>query len=131
MPVTRDCKVKLLSVILDPSKGDYLLYELTVWGAQGIFDLVDENDQVVMSHKHWPTPQQNYQRKWPQDPSELPSDKETTHTMGLHFLFATKYAYRLTLRSSNGNVLKTIKECTYESANSHDSFFEPVHISIP
>lgn len=131
MAVTRTCNAKLLSVIPNVDKGEYLLYELTVWGQQGIFDIVDENDQVIMSHKLWPTPQKNYQRKWPSDSSELPADKETTHTMGLHFLLATKYAYRMTLRAGDGTVIKTIKDCTYESSSSDDSFFEPVHISIP
>lgn len=131
MTVVRTCNTKLLSAIPKVKEGEYLLYELTVWGAQGIFDIVDENEKVIMSHKQSPGPQQVYQRKWPADPSELPDDNETTHTLGIHFMLATKYLYRLTIRSKTGDLIKTIKDCTYESSNSQESFFEPVHISIP
>ncbi len=130
MAVSRTCKEKNLSTLLKLSQGEFILYELTVEGAHGVFALVDESDVMIFSHADWPTPQSNYQRNWPKNAGEVPQQGEVFHTMGLHFITAVKYDYRVSRRAKDGSLLELIKDCTFQSQDPRDDFFEPLHIFV-
>ncbi len=126
----RECTKKLLSVEINAAEKEYLLYVVSAKGAQAVFALVDENDQVIFSHADGDPGQNIYQRKWPLAPGELPNDDETTHTMAFHFITAQSYSYRVTHHRKDGSVIAELKNCKYTGKPPRDTCFEPLHVDV-
>lgn len=128
MSVTYKCDPDgdLLATELDVSNGEYLDYEVMFQGAQATFAVVDQHGTVILSANDAPIAPGRYAKRWPTGPARVPDD--LNHTLGVHFLAATKYAYRVTRRSKAGAPIETCKSCSYESTTSTDSFFDPLRI---
>src|SRR5262245_23365018 len=71
-------------------ESDYLHYKLTVEGANPIFSLTSEKDNTIWSNDQFPAPQQNYDRKWPKDDSEIEGN-DISYALVLSFFNANKY----------------------------------------
>jgi hypothetical protein len=111
--------------------GERLHHEVTFEdGAQPVFAIVNQHGTVILS-KAWP-PDENgvYGTTWPDDPAAIEIPNGLMHTLSLHFIFATKYRWRVTRVDEAGDELEVLKECTYESEphSSEDEWFSPIRI---
>jgi len=130
MAVKRTCQKKDLAVLLKPLT-EYLLYEVSVKGASGKFELVQApGNTVLLSGDDSPTGDGKYKRKWPQDPDEIPDGDDVTHSLGIHFIDAVRYDYTVEHRGADDSVIKVVKDCVYESQDPEDDFFEPLRVLI-
>ena len=130
MAVQTNVTKETSAVFLNASAGDFLLYKLTAQGAQPIFTLVDSRvDKLLLSNHSSPTSNNPlvFERKWP-----LPVDAVSTatnHTMGLHFIAATRYRYEVGLFSSNGQLKRSLIDITYSSNVPEDVFFQALGVT--
>ncbi|MGD1046694.1 MAG: hypothetical protein ABR936_15405 [Bacteroidota bacterium] len=122
-------ETKVISLKLsDLNNGEYLLYRLKVWGAQGIFSIVDEKSRVIMKSTDFPNPQQDYSRKWPKTPEEIPAEKDIIYTLVISFNMATKYSYIVEHYKADGSLPVTLKSIDFESKNVVDSDYNTLRV---
>jgi hypothetical protein len=69
-----------------------------------------------------------YVRDWPGPGDNVKVPDDLNHTLGMHFIAATAYAYRATRLSSTGATLEKLKNCTYQRGSQTDSFFDPLRV---
>lgn len=134
MSVKVTVRTEIAAVFIRASKGEYLLYKVTVLGPEPIFTLVDsKNDKLLLSQDNQPSSQvpRVYQRKWP-----LPADPVSTitnHTLGMHFLGAVqekmKYTYVVELHNSDDTVKLKLIDKDYESTTPEDVFFQALGVT--
>jgi hypothetical protein len=116
----------LLATELDVTNGEVLEWEVTFLGAKPTFAVVDQHGTVVLSPKDKPAGPGRYLKRWPSKKVRVPDD--LNFTLGMHFIAATRYAYRVTRRTAGGHVIETCKDCTYASTTATDSFFDPLRV---
>jgi hypothetical protein len=108
--------------------GEYLLYKLKVWGAKGIFSVVDEKGRVLMKNNDYPGLDQDYVRKWPKTPTDIPVENDIIYTLVVSFVAATKYSYIVELVRENGALSEVIKNIDFESENAGDSDYNTLRV---
>jgi hypothetical protein len=131
MAVERTIRKEMKAISLklsDLNNGEYLLYKLKVWGAQGIFSIVDEKSRVIMKSTDFPNPQQDYSRKWPITPADIPPEKDIIHTLVISFNTATKYSYTIEHYKAKGSLPVTLKSIDFESENAMDSDYNTLRM---
>ena len=122
-------ETKAISLKLsDLKRGEYLLYKLKVWGAKGIFSIVDEKGRVLMKNNDYPDLQQDYLRKWPKTPADLPAEHDIVYTLVVSFIAATKYSYVVELVKEDGYLSEVIKNIDFESENTGDSDYNTLRV---
>jgi hypothetical protein len=131
MAVARTIRNETKAITLkfsDLNKGEYLLYKLKVWGAQGIFCIVDEKGRILIKSTDFPNPQQDYLRKWPITPQDIPAEKDIIYTLVVSFSNATKYTYIIEYFKADGSLPITLKNIDFESKNVADSDYNTLRI---
>ena len=130
MAIVRSCKTDALATELNVTGNESLLYEVEFkGGAQPTFALVNQHGAEILSSSSGPDPDGVYRAPWPSPGLQIEVPNDLAHTLGMHFVFATKYTYRIYKRDAAGTST-LLKDCTYES-NPHDSkdhFFSPFRI---
>jgi hypothetical protein len=122
-------ETKAISLKLsDLRNGEYLLYKLKVWGAKGIFSVVDEKGRILMKNNDYPDQEQDYVRKWPKTPADIPAENDIIYTLAVSFNAATKYSYVVELVNENESLSKTIKNIDFESDNAGDSDYNTLRV---
>jgi hypothetical protein len=122
-------ETKAISLKLsDLNNGEYLLYKLKVWGAQGIFSIVDEKSRVIMKSTDFPNPQRDYSRKWPKTPADIPAERDIIYTLVISFNMATKYSYAVEYYKVDGSLPITLKSIDFESENVVDSDYNTLRV---
>lgn len=122
-------ETKAISLKLsDLKNGEYLLYKLKVWGAKGIFSVVDEKGRVLMKNNDYPGLDQDYVRKWPKTPTDIPVENDIIYTLVVSFVAATKYSYIVELVRENGALSEVIKNIDFESENAGDSDYNTLRV---
>ncbi|MGH0034657.1 MAG: hypothetical protein ACQGVK_06480 [Myxococcota bacterium] len=115
------CTKNALATELDVSNGEQLLYEVKLArGAQPVFAIVDQNEQPVLGSDDPPDPDGVFRAKWPPDPNAVQIPNDLAHTLGMHFVTAVEYHYRVTRIDGNGQTLDVLKDCSYVS-DPHES----------
>ena len=131
MSVARTVRNETKAISLNSSdlyKGEYLLYKLKVWGPQGIFSIIDEKSRVLLKSTDYPQPQQDYSRKWPITPEEIPPEKDIIYTLVVSFIKATKYSFTVELFKPDGTIPVTLKSIDFESKDATDSDYNTLRI---
>jgi hypothetical protein len=124
-------ETKAISLNLsDLKNGDYLLYKLKVWGSQGIFSIVDEKNRILLKSTDFPGPQQDYTRKWPISPAEIPAESDMIYTLVVSFIKAQKYNFVVELNKADGSQPVTLKNIDYESEKATDSDYNTLRILL-
>jgi len=124
-------ETKAISLKLsDLNRGEYLLYKLKVWGAQGIFSIVDEKSRILIKSTDYPSPQQDYSRKWPNTPEDIPAEKDIIYTLVVSFIKATKYTFIVEYCKGDGSLPVTLKNIDFESENVSDSDYNTLRILL-
>jgi hypothetical protein len=122
-------ETKAISLKLsDLNNGEYLLYKLKVWGAQGIFSIVDEKNRVLMKSTDFFNSQQDYTRKWPQTPADIPIEKDVIYTLVVSFSSATKYSYVVEHHKSDSSLPVVLKDIDFESTNATDTDYNTLRV---
>lgn len=121
MSVTSTCRKTQRSVRLDPSS-QHLVYEVCARGAQPIFTLADAREVLLLSDLDPQGKPGCWRRIWPKTPDEIPPTSSITHTLGMTFLAAVAYTYRVERRGP-GDEVTLIKDCDYESQRAEDKYF--------
>jgi hypothetical protein len=119
-----------VAVVVNFSKGESLIYRVTVRGPQPVFRLVDsQTTELLLSNNNIPVatmPEVVFERRWPL-PLE-PTQKATTHTLGLQFIGAVSYRYEVEKKAANGTT-ESVIDITYSSNSPEDSFFQDLQVS--
>ena len=110
------------------SRGETIRYEVSFKGAQGTFAIVDQHGTVILSNQDAAVAPGQYVRDWPGSGDDVKVPDDLNHTLGMHFIAATAYAYRATRLSSTGATLEKLKNCTYQRGSQTDSFFDPLRV---
>ena len=130
MTVVRKCETDALAIELDVTAGETLLYEVEFeGGAQPTFAIVNQHGVEILASGSEPDGDGVYRSPWPKPELQIEVPNDLTHTLGMHFVFATKYGYRIHKRDAAGTST-LVKDCTYESEphSSTDHFFAPFRI---
>jgi hypothetical protein len=114
----------------DLKQGEYLLYKLKVWGSQGIFSIVDEKSRILLKSSDFPGPQQDYIRKWPSTPEEIPAEKDLIYTLVVSFIKAKKYTFVVEHVKADGSLPVVLKNIDYESEKATDSDYNTLRILL-
>lgn len=130
MIVKRSCHKDqdLLAVELNVTEGEYLVYEVSFQGAQGVFSIVDQHGTIILSPASGPVAPGQYQKKWPANMSEVKIPDDLNHTLGIHFIGAVKYTYKATQYNKADQQISVCKNCEYESNTPTDSYFAHLRI---
>jgi hypothetical protein len=112
----------------DLNRGEYLLYKLKVWGAQGIFSIVDEKSRILIKSSEYPNPQQEYSCKWPNTQGDIPAEKDIIYTLVVYFNKAAKYTYIVEQFKADGSLPVTLKNIDFESKNASDSDYNTLRV---
>jgi hypothetical protein len=124
-------ETKAISLKLsDLNNGEYLLYRLKVEGSQAIFSIVDEKSRVLMKYSDFASPQQEYLRKWPKTPADIPAEKDIIYTLAVSFMKATKYSYAVEHYKADGSIPVVIKSIDFESQKTLDSDYNTLRILL-
>jgi hypothetical protein len=124
-------ETKAISLNLsDLKNGEYLLYKLKVWGSQGIFSIVDEKNRILLKSTDFPGPQQDYIRKWPISPAEIPKENDIIYTLVVSFINAQKYNFVVELNKADGSQPVTLKNIDYESEKATDSDYNTLRVLL-
>lgn len=94
------------AVFVDGRVGEFLLYKMTALGDTPMFTLADDRNRTIMTSEGVP-PQMNYERRWPQSPTDDPVPAESEHAMVGLMPLVTKYTYKVELHNQDGS-LKTV-----------------------
>ena len=105
-------------------------YKLKVWGPQGIFSIIDEKSGVLLKSTDYPQPQQEYIRKWPITPDEIPPEKDIIYTLVVSFIRATKYSFTVELVKPDGSLPVTLKSIDFESKDANDSDYNTLRVLL-
>lgn len=116
------------ATLLRVSRRETIHYEVSFKGAQGVFAIVDQHGTVILSNQDVPVSPGLYVRDWPRPGDDVKVPDDLNHTLGMHFIAATAYAYQAVRRSSTGAVLEKLKNCVYERSSQTDSFFDPLRV---
>ena len=116
------------ATLLRVSRGETIRYEVSFKGAQGTFAIVDQHGAVILSNQDAAVAPGQYVRDWPRPGDNVKVPDDLNHTLGMHFIAATAYAYRATRLSSTGATLEKLKNCTYQRGSQTDSFFDPLRV---
>jgi predicted class III extradiol MEMO1 family dioxygenase len=133
MAVARTIRNETKAISLKSSdllRGEYLVYKLKVWGAQGIFSIVDEKSRILIKSTDFPHSQQEYSRKWPTAPQEIPPEKDIIYTLVVSFNKATKYTYSIEYHKADGSSPVTLKSIDFESQNISDSDYNTLRVLL-
>ena len=124
-------EIKAISLKLsDLYNGEYLMYKLKVWGAQGIFSIVDEKSRVLIKNTDFLNSQEDYVRKWPKSPADIPAEKDIIYTLVVYFMKATKYSYVVEQHKTDGSLPIILKSLDFESENATDSDYNTLRILL-
>jgi hypothetical protein len=133
MAVARTIRNEIKAISLNLSdlyNGEYLLYKLKVWGAQGIFSIVDEKSRVLIKNSDFLNSQEDYVRKWPKSPADIPAEKDIIYTLVVSFMKATKYSYVVEQHKTDGSLPIILKSLDFESENTTDSDYNTLRILL-
>ncbi|HZH31143.1 MAG TPA: hypothetical protein VEY11_10305 [Pyrinomonadaceae bacterium] len=109
---------------------DYLLYKVTVSGAQPHFTLVERGRPLPLLEAPPPV-QKTYQRKWPIAGTDQVSKGDMfEHNLGMAFLKAVKYRYVIEHYDDGDNLIAVLKDVEWSSQNPTSMAFEPFVISV-
>jgi len=125
------CSRNDLALVLDVTNGEKLLYEVTFeGGAQPVFAIVNQHGAVILSAASGADADGVYRTIWPDDPDAIEVPNDLTHTLGMHFVVATKYGWRVTRLAADDSAIEVHKDCKYESNphSSEDEWFAPLRI---
>jgi hypothetical protein len=121
--VQKTVRAETAAVFLHASTGEFLRYQVSFLGAQGLYSIVDTSSHsVLLSHMTGAAA-----RDWP-----MPMDQvfqHTNHTATFHFLQATQYTYRVDLHQAGGGHLRTLIDIDYASNNSSDVTFQNLDVT--
>lgn len=126
------CSIDGLSTELVVTEGETLVYEVAFkGGAEANFAIVDQRGSVILGSQDPPDPDGVYRKRWPADPDGVEAHNEVNHVLGMHFVTATEYAYRIVRKAREGKTIAVLKSCTYTSDphDSTDQFFTPFRVS--
>ena len=128
MTVTRRCNKKDLAVMVDVSNGERLRYAVSFTGARAVFTLANKQGTILLSQQSPPGSTGPWELVWPGSPPPNAIPGEFTHALGMHFLAAATYTYKVTKEDQSGAELTVVKDCTYESQDAEDVFFDLVGV---
>ncbi len=83
-----------------------------------------------MKSADFPEPQQDCLRKWPETPSEIPTEKDIIYTLTISFNEASKYSYVVEYYKADGSLPITLKNIDYKSENAADSDYNTLRILL-
>jgi hypothetical protein len=128
MPAKRMCApgCNREAVNVGTSSGEFLTYEVQCRPA-ALFDLVDQDKTVILSSTDPPVSPGQFAQRWPQPGGAAPIGHHT-HTLGLQFLPAVEYRYKVSHCAGDGTVITVLKDCTYTRSDQTDSFFDALDI---
>jgi hypothetical protein len=112
-------------VELHASAGQYLIYEVTIQGAQPLFAIGDQFGNIILSP--YGPPKGVYRQRWPTTPPPAPS---VTHTLNVAFLAAPRAHYRVGLFDAQDSPIVTLKDCAYEATTPSDWWLESLRILV-
>jgi hypothetical protein len=124
MSVTRTVRIDKGGVFLQVSKGEYLVYKVTVRATHAAFSLVDSKlSKLLLSHTDAPNPagSATWQRQWPTIADSV--SPFSTHVLGMHFLSALKYTWFAEHHRSDG-IVQTVMDIDFESNDPAKFFME-------
>lgn len=132
MAVTRTLNVYFPSAVVDVTRGDSLMYSVTVRGAvSDTFTLVDARTRdKIWSSSEGPSetqPDVVYKRKWPEVGDGITN--QTSHSMGFEFIGVRQIKYVVTLHHKLGPS-KTLLDIDYEATSDEDSYFEDILVTV-
>ena len=116
------------AVQLRISQGETLRYEIAVNGPHGTFAIADETDAVILSDRDPQTSPGRYVRIWPGAGDTVGAGEELSHNLGLGFLGAISYTWKVTRVAGGGADGETLKNCRYERSVQTDVFFDALSI---
>lgn len=109
---------------------DYLIYKVTVSGAQPQFTLVERGTKKVLLAAPPPV-QQDYERRWPLAGTDQVNKGDLfEHNLGMVFLKAVKYRYVIEHYDDGDNLLAVLKDVEWSSSAPTSTAFEPFVISV-
>lgn len=126
----RTCSHGDIAVLVDVSHGEQLRYSVRFRGARAVFTLVNKQGTILLSQTSAPGLVGPWERVWPGNTPLTTLPAEFTHTIGLHFLAAAEYSYRVIKENAAGETIAVIKDCTYSSNAANDVFFEPLSVFV-
>jgi hypothetical protein len=133
MAVARTVRNETKAVSLklsDLNNGEYLMYKLKVWGSQGTFSIVDEKSRVLIKNTDFHKSQEDYVRKWPISPADIPAEKDIIYTLVVSFNKAKKYSYVVEQHKKDGSLPVILKNLDFESENATDSDYNTLRILL-
>lgn len=108
---------------------EFLLYKVTVQGAQPKFSLVESGTKKVLMEA--PPVQQTYQRKWPKAGQDsFQAGDVRKHVLGMSFLKAVSYRFVVEHYDSEGTLIKVLTDVTWSSQQPESNRFEPFTVSV-
>ena len=128
--VTITNRTESAGVFLEVSQNEHLFFTVVLQrGAQPVFTLTESrSDKLLLSHKNPPASANplTFEREWPTRADTVP--RNTTITLGMHFLEAAKYTYKLTHRKADGSS-RVLIDMDFESNQATDVFFQDIGIT--
>ncbi len=126
----RTCTQSDLAVVLSATNGERLRYSVAFLGARAVFTLTNKQGTLLLSQASPPGGTGPWELVWPDGPPPNVLPSEFSHSLGMHFLAAAKYTYRVVKEDANGTVLAVVKDCIFESTEAEDAFFEPLSVFV-
>jgi hypothetical protein len=133
MAVARTVRNETKAVSLklsDLNNGEFLVYKLKVWGSQGTFSIVDEKSRVLIKNTDFHNSQEDYVRKWPISPADIPAEKDIIYTLVVSFVKAKKYSYVVEQHKKDGSLPVILKNLDFESEIATDSDYNTLRILL-
>lgn len=130
MAVTRKCQANKLGVNVDIARNEHVEFKVAFKGAQPLFAVVDEHDDVLLSPKDEPDSPGHWTTTWPREDSNHTAGTEVEVAFGAQFLAATEYSYQVTVRASDGSVRATAKDCTYSCEDPKRSVYSSLTLRV-
>ena len=69
-------------------------------------------------------------RKWPKNPTDIPSENDIIYTLVISFFAAAKYSYTVEYHKTDGSMPVTLKNIDYKSENTADSDYNTLRVLL-
>lgn len=118
-----------VAVQISLATGEYLQIKVTALGAVPVFNWSCTHHTLWDASEFPGHPQMNYEKRWPQIPSDHDSDHDV-FVLAFSFLTAVEYTYVINHCDSKDKVIAVLKDITIASDDANDSFHEPLTIFV-
>jgi hypothetical protein len=127
MSAQETCNSSKMAVQLDVTNGETILYQVSFTGAQGVFAIVDQHGVIILDNSK-PTAPGTFEVRWPGPNDNVKIPDDLNHVLGMHFISAVTYTYKVNRCDAAKNPIEDLKDCTYTRSAQTDSFFVPLRI---